>query len=150
MSQKSPLSSVLIFCSRMNVNKAQRAPSFTIFGPMRHLLKEKYFKSLLRFLSFRFSADFRRPSLFIIYKTTSKAFFDSRCNTIFFKNSYFTNPLPFETEPHIVHTIPLAREHFDSYLYYIRYRTLEITPSQHIRFKIFFNSVSTINTGILS
>ena len=42
----------------------------------------------------------------------------------------YTNPLPFETEPHTVHTIPLAREHCDSYLYYIRYKTLEITSSQ--------------------
>ena len=42
----------------------------------------------------------------------------------------YTNPLPFETEPHIVHTIPLARDHCDSYLYYFRYKTLEITSSQ--------------------
>ena len=33
----------------------------------------------------------------------------------------YTNPLPFETEPHTIHTIPLAREQCDSYLYYIRY-----------------------------
>ena len=33
----------------------------------------------------------------------------------------YTNPLPFETERHTVHTIPLAREHCDSNLYYIRY-----------------------------
>ena len=31
----------------------------------------------------------------------------------------YTNPLPFETEPHTIHTIPLAREHCDSYFYYI-------------------------------
>ena len=45
----------------------------------------------------------------------------------------YTNPLPFEieTEPHTKHTIPLAREHRDSYLYYIRYKTLEVTPSQN-------------------
>ena len=42
----------------------------------------------------------------------------------------YTNPLPFETEPHSIHTIPLLREHLDSYLYYIRYKTFEITPSQ--------------------
>ena len=28
----------------------------------------------------------------------------------------YTNPLPFETEPHTIHTIPVAREHFDSSL----------------------------------
>ena len=38
-------------------------------------------------------------------------------NNIIFQ---YTNPLPFETEPHTVHTIPLAREPRDSYLYYIR------------------------------
>ena len=48
-------------------------------------------------------------------------------NNIIFQ---YTNPLPFETEPHILHTIPLVREHCDSYLYYIQYKTLDITPSQ--------------------
>ena len=37
-------------------------------------------------------------------------------NSIIFQ---YSNPLPFETEPHTIHTIPLAREHRDSYLYYI-------------------------------
>ena len=52
--------------------------------------------------------------------------------TPFLQNIIFqyTNPLPFETEPHILHTIPLIREHCDSYLYYIQYKTLDITPSQ--------------------
>ena len=60
--------------------------------------------------------------------------------TPFLKNIIFqyTNPLPFETEPYIVHTIPLAREHCDSYLYYIRYKTLEITSSQ-TTFQVIFN-----------
>ena len=31
----------------------------------------------------------------------------------------YTNPLLFEPEPHTIHTIPVAREHCDSYLYYI-------------------------------
>ena len=35
----------------------------------------------------------------------------------------YTNPLPFETEPHTIHTIPVARD-CDSNLYYIRYKTL--------------------------
>ena len=34
-------------------------------------------------------------------------------NNIIFQ---YTNSLPFETEPHTIHTIPLAREHCDSYL----------------------------------
>ena len=58
----------------------------------------------------------------------------------------FTNTLPFEIEPHTIHTIPLVREHCDSYIYYIRYKTLEITPSQS-PFQIIFNPVKRINTG---
>ena len=64
-------------------------------------------------------------------------------NNIIFQ---YTNPLPFETEPHTIHNIPLVREHCDSYLYYIRYKTLEITPSQ-TPFQIIFNPVKGINTG---
>ena len=60
--------------------------------------------------------------------------------------SQYTNPLPFETEPHILHTIPLVREHCDSYFYCIRYKTLEITPSQ-TPFQVIFNPVKGINSG---
>ena len=62
-------------------------------------------------------------------------------NNIIFQ---YTNPLPFETEPHTVHTIPLAREHCDSYFSYIRYKTLEITSSQ-TPFQVIFNPVKGIN-----
>ena len=58
----------------------------------------------------------------------------------------YTNPLPFETEHHKLHIIPLAREHCDSYLYYIRYKTLEITSSQTL-FQVVFNPVKGISTG---
>ena len=58
----------------------------------------------------------------------------------------YTNPLPFETEPHSFQTIPLAREHCDSYLYYIRYKTLEKTSSQ-TPFQVIFNPVKGISTG---
>ena len=64
-------------------------------------------------------------------------------NNIIFQ---YTNPLPFETEPHTLHTIPLARNHCDSYLYYIRYKTLEITSSQ-TPFQVIFNPVKGISTG---
>ena len=64
-------------------------------------------------------------------------------NNIIFQ---YTNPLPFEKEPHTIHTIPLAREHCNAYLYYIRYRTLEITSSQK-PIQDFFNPVKGINTG---
>ena len=68
--------------------------------------------------------------------------------TPFLHNIFFqyTNPLPFETEPHTLHTIPLAREHCDSYFYYIRYKTLEITPSQ-TPFQVIFNPVKGIRPG---
>ena len=68
--------------------------------------------------------------------------------TPFLQNIIFqyTNPLPFETEPHILHTIPLVREHCDSYLYYIHYKTLDITPSQ-IPFQVIFSPVKGINSG---
>ena len=64
-------------------------------------------------------------------------------NNIIFQ---YTNPLPFETEPHTVHTLPLAREHCDSYLYYFRYKTLEITPSL-TPFQDIFNPVKGISSG---
>ena len=63
-------------------------------------------------------------------------------NNIIFQ---YTNPLPFETEPHILHTIPLVREHCDSYLYYIQYKTLDITPSQ-TPFQVIFNPIKGINS----
>ena len=40
----------------------------------------------------------------------------------------------------------MAREHCDSYLYYIRYKTLEVTPSQN-PFQPIFNPVKGISTG---
>ena len=64
-------------------------------------------------------------------------------NNIIFQ---YTNPLSFETEPHILHTIPLVREHCDSYLYYIQYKTLDITPSP-TPFQVIFNPVKGINSG---
>ena len=70
--------------------------------------------------------------------------------TPFLKNISFqyTNPLPFETEPHTVHNIPLAREDCDSYLYYIRYKTLEKTSAQ-TPFQVIFNPVKGISPGTI-
>ena len=65
-------------------------------------------------------------------------------NNIIFQ---YKNPLSFEKEPHIIHTFPLAREHCDSNLYYFRYKTLELTPSQTL-FQLNFNPVHSINTRI--
>ena len=55
----------------------------------------------------------------------------------------YTNALPFEIETHSIHTIPLLREHLDSYLYYFRYKTLEITPSQQ-PFQIFLTQYKVL------
>ena len=67
----------------------------------------------------------------------------------FLKNILFqyTNPFSFETEAHIIHTITLIREHCDSYLNYLRYKTLGKTPSQ-TPFQFFFDPVHGINIGV--
>ena len=39
----------------------------------------------------------------------------------------YTQPLPFENEPFTIETIPLIREHLDTYLFYIRYRNTALT-----------------------
>ena len=57
----------------------------------------------------------------------------------------YKNPLLFETEPHSIHTIPLLREHLDSYLNYLRFKIYEITPTQ-TPFKVIFNSVENVIT----
>ena len=64
-------------------------------------------------------------------------------NNIIFQ---YTNPLPFETEAHSIHTIPLLREHLDSSFYYFMYKTLEITPS-HQPFQNIFNPIQGNNSG---
>ena len=65
-------------------------------------------------------------------------------NNLIFK---YTNALSFETEPHFIYTIPLLREYLDSYLYYIRYKILDIIPA-HNPFQIIFNPVLEIYPGI--
>ena len=52
----------------------------------------------------------------------------------------YTNLLSVETEHHNIHTIPLAREHYGSYLYYIRYKTLETLRSRNPFHIIFYHS----------
>ena len=51
--------------------------------------------------------------------------------------SHYTQPLPFENEPHTIETIPLIREHLDTYLFYIRYKDLTIT-TEYPAFQISF------------
>ena len=56
--------------------------------------------------------------------------------------SHYTQPLPFENEPHTIETIPLIREHLDTYLFYIRYKVLTITE-EYPTFQILFSSTKT-------
>ena len=51
--------------------------------------------------------------------------------------SHYTQPLPFENEPHTIETIQLIREHLDTYLFYIRYKVLTIT-AEYPAFQISF------------
>ena len=51
--------------------------------------------------------------------------------------SHYTQPLPFENDPHTIETIPLIREHLDTYLFYIRYKVLTITE-EYPTFQISF------------
>ena len=51
--------------------------------------------------------------------------------------SQYIQPLPFENEPHTIETIPLIREHLDTYLFYIRYKVLTIT-TEYPAFQISF------------
>ena len=70
-----PPSRFLIFCNGMFVNKSRRVPPFTFFGIMRLFFERKKFskisfffqKIVLRFLSVRYSADFRRSRLVQIF-----------------------------------------------------------------------------------
>ena len=57
--------------------------------------------------------------------------------------SHYTKPLPFENEPHTIETIPLIREHLDTYLFYIRYKVLTIT-TEYPAFQISFPQQSHI------
>ena len=51
--------------------------------------------------------------------------------------SHYTQPLPFENEPQTIETIPLIREHLDTYLFFIRYKVLTIT-AEYPAFQISF------------
>ena len=51
--------------------------------------------------------------------------------------SHYTQPLPFENEPHTIETIPLIREHLDTYLFYIKNKVLTITE-EYPTFQISF------------
>ena len=49
----------------------------------------------------------------------------------------YTQSLPFEKEPYTLETIPLIREHLDTYLFYIRYRSTTVT-TEYPTFQISF------------
>ena len=59
----------------------------------------------------------------------------------------YTRPLSFENEPYTLETIPLIREHLDSYLFYIRHRST-IAFTEYPSFQITFphQETSSIRT----
>ena len=59
---------------------------------------------------------------------------------------HHTNPHLSDIEEHSKHTIRLVREYLASYLFYIRYKTLDINTSQN-PFQIIFNPVHKNNFG---
>ena len=75
MSQKSPSFEFFDILQQNIYLKSPKDPLFTFFGTMRHFLKEKnqkfqvfsQKKVFLRFLSLRYSADFRRSRLGLDY-----------------------------------------------------------------------------------
>ena len=50
--------------------------------------------------------------------------------------SHYTQPLPFENEPHTMETIPLIREHLDTYLFYIRYKGFNYVKDHNLAHEI--------------
>ena len=54
----------------------------------------------------------------------------------------YTRPLSFENEPYTLGTIPLIREHLDSYLFYIRHRST-IASTEYPSFQITFSHQET-------
>ena len=71
MSPKGPPLSFFVILQQNACLEIKKGPSFTFFGTVRHFSKEKCFrkfqvlfqKNVLRFLSLRYSADFRRSRL---------------------------------------------------------------------------------------
>ena len=59
----------------------------------------------------------------------------------------YTNSLSFGIEAHSIYTIPLIREQCDSFLYYLRYKTLKMFLSQNL-FQLNFNPVHGIIIGV--
>ena len=51
----------------------------------------------------------------------------------------YTQPLSFENEPYSLETIPLIREHLDTYLFYIRHRSTTAS-TEYPSFKLLFRN----------
>ena len=57
----------------------------------------------------------------------------------------YTKPLPFENEPYTLETIPLSREHMDTYLFDIRHRSTTAS-TQYPSFQTTFPLQETSST----
>ena len=54
----------------------------------------------------------------------------------------YTQPLSFENEPYTLETIPLIREHLDTYLFYIRHRSTTASTEYDLSKLPFLNKKS--------
>ena len=59
----------------------------------------------------------------------------------------YTQPHPFENEPYRLETIPLIREHLDTYLIYIRHRSTTVS-TEYPSFQITFPQQETSSIHI--
>ena len=57
----------------------------------------------------------------------------------------YTEPLSFENEPYSLETIPLIREHLDTYIFHIRHRSTTIS-TEYPAFQITFTQQETYST----
>ena len=95
-------------------------------------------------------SEFSIPTPFVFHVITERrkrAFFEDAINFTDNLKNLSTNFLPFEKHCNDIHSIPLFREHHDSYLYYIQCKTCE-SGFADVLFTVVFNPVKNINPGI--
>ena len=118
---------------------------YFIFQYVYFLWKTFFSTYLTLMLSFFYTNKNASNTISTISSTKTNTFFQKGVIPYIYKNFFqYTNPLQFETEPHSIQNKPILREHVDSYLYYFRYKTMDITNSQTL-FQITFNLVFNIN-----
>ena len=89
------------------------------------------------------------PSLFEITYIKNAKLIETEIKPLLHNIVYnYTQPLFFENEPYSLETIPLIREHLDTYLFYIRHRSTTIS-TEYPSFQITFpqQETSSIQTS---